>query len=583
MALPKRKFETGTDDVQTIDCDVDSLRQKFIAPIDNIRSYSKPGSTFSGKANEPFDGMETSSSGPLESRGHAFLRFIGFPVATENGFYNPGFNPQGTGFLGELDGVAQKQEKINKEFSQATFTSTITDREQDALDNAAIFARQDLNSSLYAILLTTTSGLRPFQNFKEGVGPFEVDEQSFTSDFRQFIANDFFRDNPNLDAAETAALIELAGSKYSDGRHILKPFVVDPRIDITVMPDTSRVAVPFLPDAESLMLDQNKSVRRPGIELIIRERLRKSSSEDDNYYQTIQKLANDEIGPSDLVIVQGGATVSTRDLRSAAEAVLDDNEVTSGSIIELQGITTVQVKYITDLVKTLKCLVGVLRDSLEAVSRVQSLINWVPVPSIGGPELGSNGAKLATTGTSNTLTNIDRRINSLKLQRFAAQRKITEEVDLGEFASPFAETTNTNDISRFDQEIAELTAKRNKIADIGFRAMGRIETIVGEASGLGLIDIIAIYIALWAMKEDALISLLDDLSFQRLVDNFGDLIDGGPAEARQTSNSAPKNITEALQDFEDKLRNVLNFVDREFARQGLAPGEEEGGLISPDS
>jgi len=582
MALPKRKFETGTDDMQTIDCDVDSLRKKFIAPIDNIRSYSKPGPVFSGKANEPFEGMETSSS-PVESRAHAFLRFIGFPVATENGFYNPGFNPQGTGFLGTLDGIAKKQEKINKDFSQAPFISSVVDREQDSLDNTAIFRRQDLNSSLYAILLTTTSGLRPFQNLKEGAGPFEVDEQTFTVKFREFIANDFFSDNPNLDAAETATLIKLLGTKYSDSRHILKPFVVDPRIDLTVMPDTSRVAVPFLPDSDSLMLDKNKSVKRPGIELIIRERLRSSSTEDDNYYKTIQKLANDEIGPSDLVITEGGATISTRDLRSAAEAVLDDNEITSGSILELQGITTVQVKYITDLVKTLKCLVGVLRDSLETVSQVQELINWVPIPSLGGPELGNNGAKLATTGTSNTLTSIDRRINSLKLQRFAAQRKITEEVDLGDFSSPFQETSNTTDITKFDEEINELVGKRNKIADIGFRAMGRIETIVGEASGLGLIDILSVYIALWAMKEESLINLLDEQSFKRLEGFFPDLLSGAAADRATSDTNVQTQITQSLQDFEDKLRNVLNFVDREFARQGLAPGEEEGGLISPDS
>jgi hypothetical protein len=310
--------------------------------------------------------------------------------------------------------------------------------------------------------------------------------------------------------------------------------------------------------------------------------LRKSSTEDAIYYETIQKLANDEIGPSDL-ISQGSATISTRDLRNAAEAVLDDNEITSGNIVELQGITTVQVKYITDLVKTLKCLVGVLRDSLETITKVQELINWVPIPSTGGPELGNQGAKLATTGTSNTLTNIDRRINSLKLQRFAAQRKITEEVDLGHFASPFEETPNTNDIPKFDQQIGELTAKRNKIADIGFRAMGRIETIVGEVSGLGLIDILAVYIALWSMKEESLINLLDEQSFQRLEDNFSDLLSGAAADRATSDSNTQSQITQSLQDFEDKLRNVLNFVDREFARQGLAPGEEEGGLISPDS
>jgi len=577
MVLPKRRFETGDDDIQTIDQNIESLKSKFLTPVDNIRSYSRPGPVFSGKVNEAFNGLETSTR-PLESRAHAFMRFIGFPVAIEGDFYNPGFDPSGTQFLGDLKGVAKKKQDINDKFNKAPFKNVVKNREDDAEINREIFARQDLNSSLYSILLSTN--IRPFQTISDK-GPFEVDEQNFSVAFRQLTAGVFFNKNINLSSSDTSNLIEVAGINYTESRHILKPFVVDPRIDITVMPDTSRIAVPFLPDEQSLRIEQNKSVLRPGLELIIRERLRKSSTEDSAYLDTLKKIANNEIGPSDLE----SSSIDTRSLRSTAEAVLDDNEVNSSSILELQGITTVQVKYLTDLVKLLKGLVSVLKNSVEAISKIQNQINWVPIPDPEGPELGNvrKQAKLATEGTSNTLSVIDKRINSLRIQKFANDRQVTSNTqDIGNFASPWAQNTNVKDVESISSELSSLIKKRNKLSNIGFEAMSRIELIVGEASGLGLIDVISIYISLWAMDEKALISLLDNVSFDRLVNNFGDLIDGGAAADRR-DNGTKDDITTALQNFEDKLRNVFAFVEKEFARQSLAPGEEEGGLISSDS
>lgn len=575
--LPKRRTDTGSDDIQTIDQDIGSLVQKFLAPIDEIRSFSKPSASFTGDPKEPFQGLKTNSFRPLESRVHAFFRYIGFPVAVENEFYNPGFDPQGNGFLGRISGVYQKRKKINEKFANADFLEIVNAREEWPENVRNIFSRQDFNSSLYAILLSTA--FRQFQTLQDGVGPFEKDEQNIEVSTREFIANDFLNDN-EISPNDVQSLTGLIGSSFTSGRHILKPFIVDPRIDLTVMPDISKIAVPFLIDSNSLLIEENSSVKRPGIELIIRERLRNSNNEDSAYLETLNKIANNEVSPNELIVdTRLGISINTRQIRNTAEAILDNNEIDSSSVTELGGITTVQVKMISDLVKLLKGLVFILKDSKNVINNIKEKINWIPIPNPEGPEFGNNQAILAVNNVSSKLNLIDRNIKSLQIRKLAGERQITERVGLGAFASPFSTNTNTENVINLDEELSQLIGVRNKLADLAFRAMGNIELIVGEASGLGLIDVISIYIALWAMDEESLISMLDEASFERLVTNFSDLVVGAAAR-RRDSGQPLQPIQAALENFENKLKNVLTFVDREFARQDLAPTEEEGGTIS---
>lgn len=568
MVLPKRRFETDNDDFQSTDQDIDSLIAKFLTPIDNIRSYARPGPVFSGTSYEEFNGLEISSQRPLESRVHAFYRYIGFPVATEKGFYNPGFNPTGQ----FLENISKKKKTVNEQFNQSDFKRIVNEREEIPIDNRSIFNRQDLNASIYAILLSTD--IRPFQIMNDSLGPFEVDEQTFSVAPRQQTVEDFFKTNPNISKSEIIELAGLLGANFTESRHVLKPFVVDPRIDVTVMPDKNRVAVPFLPDASSLKLDERNSVLRPGLELIIRERFLSSSEIDKEFLETAKKIAINEVGPNDLLINVGSNTIDTNAILNTIEAVLGESDP---SLINELFITNIQVKYINDLVKILKGLIKTLINSIETINIAREEINWVPIPNPEGPEYGSRNAKLSRNLTFNNLTKTDKDIVALKLKKIAAEKKITESENLGNFASPFSITTVSVDISKIEEELSELTQKRDKIASLAFTAMRNIDVIVGESSGLGLIDVISVYIALWAMDSVALFNLLDDEAKKRLNDNIGDV------SISFLPDSDENTIVSALQEFEDKLRNVLTFVDREYARQALSPGEEEGGMIFSDN
>lgn len=591
MVTPKRTIEIGDDDIQDVENDIQKLKTKYLTPIDNVRSYGKPGPVFSEQPNAEFQGLQTDNQRPLESRIHAFYRFIGFPVATSDGFYNPGHRPGGQ-FLTALDnlsGAAKRRANVDKKFQEADFISAVQLREDNHELRRSVFARKDANSSLYAILLRERP---PFQVLDENKGPFDPDEQSFNVDSRTKEADNFLNDNPNFipgDVTEDLApLISITGNNFAMGFKILRPFVVDPRVEVTVQPDNNRMAVPFLATKEQLVIEKqgktNISVLRPGIELIIRERLRKSSDEAVSFLETLERIADNEVTPANFASPEGmtlPVPVDIVTLRNTVEALLGDNDIEISSVLELQGITTVQVRIIVKLVKQIKAVINQLHLAIAQIDLSRDLINWVPFPSSEGPEQGDSGAILNEEGISTDLNKLASDIKFLRIKFITETRRVSEEMDIGGFAYPEAASLNTSNISSIKADLDKKIKQRNKIANDAFKAMGRIDLITGEISGLGLINVLSIYIALWSMDEISLISLLDDESFERLVNNFDSLVVGAAADRRDAGTK--EDIETALRNFEDKLINVLTFADNEFNRQFVAPGEEPGGDIFANS
>lgn len=587
MALPKRSIEIGDDDIQDVENDIEKLKAKYLTPVDNLRSFAKPGPVFSNQSGAEFKGMQTDNLRPLESRAHAFYRYVGFPVATPDGFYNPGHQPGGQ-FLSEVGGtndVARAKANVDEKFQNSQFIEIVNDREELHEINRSVFARRDLNSSLYAILLREKP---PFQVLDENKGPFDIDKQNFEVSIRRTSALGFFSENTNLEESQVSFLQEIIGPSFSNGRKILRPFVVNPRIEITTQPDRNRIAVPFLSDKEALVVEKKGktpiSVKRPGIEFIIRERLRKSSDEAVEFLENIEKIANNDVSPSSFTAPEGKqpqVPIDVVTLRNFVEAVLGDNDINPVSVLELQGITTVQVKVISNLVKTIKSVINQLIRSMKIIDEARSIINWVPFPSVDGPEQGARGARLNLDKISTDLNPLDDYIKKLRLKELVEKHRISQETDLGEFAYPGSASIKDSNLSKIRKELNKRTRQRNDIANGAFQAMGRIDTITGEVSGLGLIDVLCIYVALWSMNERSLISMLDDDAFARLVDNFPDLVVG--AAANRDILGEKENIEVALGNFEQKLINVLTFADNEYGRQFLAPGEKSGGNISADS
>lgn len=584
MEVPKRIDEVGDEDIQDIIKDMSALAQKYIVPIEQIRSIAKPGPAVGATAGIGFDGLEPDNSRRVESRAHAFMRYIGFPVVAGGGnteFYNPGFDPTGQ-FIGTLNGQETLKKNVLSKFnSDVELKYMVEIREQDPKDLRAIFVQKNIASSVYALVMRH---VRNFKMFDAG-DPFAVKgfEQVAKNRDRSAEATAFFIANQNIDATPSIeAFVKTPIGQNSSGiRHVLHPFVVDPRIDNTVMPDSNQVAVPFLLNKEALKLNKDIFVLRPGIELIIRERLRDTNNDAEIFFKNVEKLVNNTQTP-----ISDTDTRTENELRLIVEALLDNNEISQSAInTDIKGITNVQVRNIKRLVKTIRAIISQLNESIGIIDKARQQINWLPLPNSEGPE-NPIGAMLNQTDITNS-TDIDKRVVELKIKKLNAQRRVAQELDLGDFASPFSSSANDDDIQRISDELRNAEAQRDNIANNAFKAMSDIEIISGEVSGLGLLDILAIYTALWAMEEKALISLLDDQSFSRLKEFFPTLLVGAAADRANAPNIGVNpnkdDIKTALEKFESKLVNVFSFIDRERLRQGVAPGEEAGGTISADS
>jgi hypothetical protein len=550
MVKLKAAVDYGTEDIQNVDRDVKRLAKKYIYVIDRLRS------------------IKQGDSRPVESRANAFYRVLGMPVSTSDGeFYNPGFDP----VYGEGE---KKKLNINSKVNSSNFKQIMIDRESLHRDLSNIFLRQDIASSVYAIVLRH---VRPFQILDVGKGPLDADKQSFVVDARADEAAEFAVDNPllesSIDAVDPVFEKTPVGVLMSGGRHILRPFIVNPEVD--AMPSNNIVCVPFLPsitDTRIYKQNDNKDfLYRPGLEMIIRLRL-KNNIEDKSFLNNVKKILNSEVSPS-----EDPDNLDKNTIISTIVALSENNEVVEDEVFELfQGISSIQLVTVGRLIRTIKGVVQTLRDSVEIIDEAMDTINWIPVPHRDGPELGkAHGARFSTEGSS-IATEIDRTIVELKIKSDEAKRVLQEQEALGKFASPFADNSGAVDVDKYDEEINRLSSKKKSIAYDALDAMGDIEIISGEISGLGLIDILAIYTALWAMEEEDLIGLLDDRAFNRLATNNKDLITDAVV-ARQ--NGLGVNVITALTRLEQLLINIFSFIDKELENKYKNQDESITGTL----
>ena len=91
-------------------------------------------------------------------------------------------------------------------------------------------------------------------------------------------------------------------------------------------------------------------------------------------------------------------------------------------------------------------------------------------------------------------------------------------------------------------------------------ALKRIEMLMGEFSGFGIIDYYIMYIALYAIEKETLINLLDDISFSRLKEN-GELL-GDEVLFRMFNDNKPTfDMKKALIRFEIEVRRIADLAD----------------------
>lgn len=562
MSLPDKITYDPLDDIFTVDIDLESLYNKFIVPIEKMRSFAAPtvserpvGRDGSSVINLVADTANIDPSEPQESRAHAFYRMIGFPVISSNlDFYNPGFNP-----------TISSDERTKNINISARISSQVRymhqQREISARNRLAYFKKSNIDACVFALVMGFPGGIKPFlqmnpsDNF-DSIN--QIDRQEYSIAARKlFLDSKYQRTDGNNFT-----------NYFTSGNHILRPFNVDPNISDTVTGftnETRNVAAPFLQSKKDTGIERNIFAKRPGLEFILRLRLRQQS-ESAALQETIFAInSTNSIG------------LNISDLRLTAGALLNEFNITDEDIkSRLKNSRNLELININKLIKTIKGIISLLITSIDTIDYVSKTTKWTPLPSERGPEGGSEVSGLLKT---KRIFELDRRIIDLTIRSENAKRQgeISDNPEILSNYFHLSEFENTEKV--FLNQLNDAIEERNSLHLNASNALRAIEIITGEVSGLGLIDILAIYTALWAIDIDVLISMLDNNSFNRLY-QFNPDLRTSEVEARRAAGAPVMSIDKAMQAFESQVINILSFSDKIFMQKLGSPINADGGTIS---
>jgi hypothetical protein len=545
---------TTSDDTQTVSSDINELYKQFIQPIDRYRSFGNaPGlyQSFATQTNKStsdtvdasnINGIIVNPDQFTESRTHAFYRMVGFPVATKyGGYYNPGFNPSSQNTI-------NRKKKVNQflNSNHSDIIRIMQKREQLVSQKRSVFITQDNNSTAYATCLKLP---KLFLIAQVDQDPFYADIQSQVIDGR-------------LDLIRGIQSSTLPYFVISP-EHLLKPFLVNPSIEEAVSPSSLRICVPFLPDINSTKITESIYLKRSILEYILIQRL-SNQTKDETFINEANRLITNS----------NEANKTNSEIRDSLLALSgkDNISLTNDEILSsINGFSQIQSKTILLYTKIIKSVVSKLDSNIREFELFKNETEYYPIPSTYGPEFGCSFKTI-----NNKVSKFDQNIAELRLIDYLNRMKGTADSVVGG-QEAFVSIVSSSPGKDFSGDLNKITRQRDELGNRAGQLLKEIEIITGEVSGLGLIDVLAIYTALWSVNIDILLGLLDNESIDRLTtyDIFKDLV---TSDVINSKNNRP-NITETLKSLETIIFNILSFADNIYKQKSRSPLEARIGNV----
>jgi hypothetical protein len=425
-----------------------------------------------------------------------------------------------------------------------------------------------MESTIFTLSMSFPKAQKPFiialgsESFKSLAQP---DPQSFPIPLRKSLIQERYKKRDGSD---------ITGYFNDTVFHPITPLMTDPVIAANVDPksgDQSRlIGAPFL-EKNDLEFQRNKYAKRPGLEFILRLRLRQ---------QNIAEQTGVAIDNIDLTTLEGDISI---DRQRDIAATLTDSGVADVDVEQVLGESgRIELYTLNDLVKSYKGLIHLYAENIEKIERIYPQIIWVPLSNEGGPEQGTE----VSTGFIIPKRKIDSRELQYRIVQLEAKSAIAKmQLEIGETAdetplaySDFTISEFQNLAEVFESELQKAKNERDKLEAEASNALRIVEFISGEVSGLGLVDIIAIYMALWSLDVSVLLDLIDDAAIERL--NQISELSTSDTTARAGRQG---NAKEAYEKLAERVQTILSYGDRLYKRELGSPVEEEGGDVVRDN
>jgi hypothetical protein len=590
--LPDTISQSQFIDTQDTDIDIEAIYNNITSIIDQYRSHVSVVNN-KGLINQLITALNTATQtststvdpnqftsqiivdqNPQESRCHAFYRLIGLPIIPPSGnLYSPGFDASSS-FDNSI--LNQHYQAINNiQTSKPALFSLMDARELNTNGFYAIFSQSNpastianINASVLALSSVGGGQVRAFSDaIVNSTDPFDtvVANQSYSvlnsntiysalltayTDVNGNLASQLFSGAaPNYTNPSSTAVIPQ--SPLIRRAHIIKPFMVDPRVDITVQPPQSRVCAPFITDSsKSVYAGDTTSgivLVRPFIEYICRSRF--------------SQAADPGTIPAVYTAVQSYI--------SGTPSLTDQNLIDQIT----QGVaTTLEDQIFQKNFNIMRAMIDRLADAIEQIQTTESNYHWLPIPD---PEQGLEGA-IGTQSTSLQTVNggqldplattLDRDIGTLTAKAILQAPNV-------QVATPDVGGRNANSVqplpdpnttvgfgSKTQNSLDSLIKQRAKSTDTAANALRDIEIIMGEFTGLGLCDIIVIYTALWTIDPTVLVNMLDDQAFARMASDPS--LQASAVSSRASAGAATMSAQAVLAAFEAQILLMFQVMDR---------------------
>jgi len=471
-----------------------------------------------------------------ESRCHAFYRMIGFPIYDNTDYYNPGFDNSYLSVEGDDKNIKLEDKiRIATTSIQSKFTTLCDAREKMQLDfykcfnfnesiNASVLALSSLNtrefvSSLYKIVdpNSTVSNMDPLKH------SYHIDSTGQVGKYKPYLLEYIGVNGENPDVSKVPSF-----NRY----HIIYPFLVDARysesVNVDIMP-----AVPFALYDWNFKASSTTTVEVPMLETIITNRFSVGKSSDiDGQLQEIKDYIQNNPSITDNTIL---------------DTILTNYQLTEQQ--EFINYLYIMESMIKELVKS------------QTIARtIQKTYYWLPIPSKTGPENGvTNRPIIISKELSKNpkfVTKFDSDLINASILKFIDQTSTKASADaiqhpIFPYSSIIFNTQNNNSCGDVtDQNVNKLVNQRNEEMQQAGEALQIIEMIMGEFSGLGLCDILAIVASLHIMPKDKLLGFLDKDAFARMKYKL------------KQPDAVQSSLSESIVELTNTVKNFYNLMDK---------------------
>lgn len=582
--------QTQFTDSQDAKIDLDDLYNNLISIIDTYRSHVSVSAnqsqinqfisalnTATQSPNSPSDPNQylsqlVVSPTPQESRCSAFYRLTGLPVVSPQGLYSPGYDTS----TSYLNTVLNTKAQILNSIDPAVFT--LMDA-REAYINAlySVFAQSNptadtanINASVLALSSVAGNAVRPFtisSNFLSSSNPFDTNQSDFSYSISQYNTvgtaqlsqyQDVNGNTPfiTLNALNLSASLQ---NPLQQRAHFIKPFMTDPRVDITLQPPKARICAPFITNSsQSVYAGDTTSgivLIRPFIEYVMTTRfsVEQTSTLLPARYQAIQQY------------VQNTQAVNSQDLLTAIIQPL---------------ATTIEDQQFLNNFNIMRAMIDRLYNAKVEINQTEIAYHWDPIPDpVYGLEGDIGTQSILIQQLSNGTVQLDPLATTIEktIMTYTATAALSNpniqpaSPDLGSFAfqsiQPLPDSMTTSGFGSQNQNsLDNLTTQRTNSTNKAAAALRDIEIIMGEFTGFGLSDAIAIYAALWTIDPNTLVYMIDDNAFNRMTTLYPNL---ASSAVSTRSGGGSMSAQTVLQNFETQVKLMYSLMDSLYATRAL--------------